>query len=63
MEKAFQKKVSQLKLDQRTKLSPPPFFEGGRYGLEIKFSNSKELTESLEKISQALRDRKLEDLP
>ena len=63
MEKAFQKKVSELGLDQRTRLSPPPFFEGGRYGLEIKFSNSKELTESLEKVGQALRDRKLEDLP
>ena len=63
MEKAFQKKVSLLGLDQRTRLSPPPFFEGGQYGLEIKFSNSKELSESLGKISQALRDRKLEDLP
>ena len=63
MEKAFQEKVSELGLDQRTSLYPPPFFEGGRYGLEIKFSNSKELTESLEKVGQVLRDRKLEDLP
>lgn len=62
-EKAFQKKISLLNLDQRTKISPPPFFEGGRYGLEIKFSSSKDLKESLEKISQALQEGKLDDLP
>lgn len=62
-EKIFQKKVSLLNLDQRTKISPPPFFEGGKYGLEITFTNPRDLKESLEKISQALQEGKLDDLP
>ncbi|MBA4394594.1 MAG: hypothetical protein C0407_13665, partial [Desulfobacca sp.] len=63
MEEAFAAAITPLNLDQRTKVSPPPFFEGGRYGLEITFSNSKELKESLEKIIPALEAGKLDDLP
>ncbi|MFH0788086.1 MAG: ParB/RepB/Spo0J family partition protein [Pseudomonadota bacterium] len=62
-EKAFAAVLSPLKLDHRTRISPPPFFEGGRYGLEITFSDSKELKESLEKITPALEEGKLDDLP
>jgi hypothetical protein len=62
-EKAFKLAITPLNLDQRTKISPPPFFEGGRYGLEINFSNSKELKESLGRIIPALEKGKLDDLP
>lgn len=63
LKQTFQKKLSGLNLDQRTRLSPPPFFEGGRYALEIQFSNSNELKESLEKINRLVKDGKLDDLP
>jgi hypothetical protein len=62
-EKAFAIAMAPLNLDQRTKISPPPFFEGGRYGLEINFSSSKELQESLGRIISALDEGKLDDLP
>ncbi len=63
VEKAFSETIFHLNLDQRTRISPPPFFEGGRYGLEVQFSNPKELKESLEKISHAVKEGKLDDLP
>jgi len=62
-EKTFEEKISSLNLDQRTRITPPPFFEGGQYGLEIKFSSPKELRESLIKIGQALEGGKFEELP
>jgi hypothetical protein len=52
-----------LNLNQRTRIYPPPFFEGGRYGLDIQFSSPKELKVSLEKIRQVLEDGKLDELP
>ena len=49
-EKAFSEKVGSLGLDERTRLKPPPFFEGGVYELAIRFSGNSELGSSLEKI-------------
>ena len=62
-EHRLEEMIHPLKLDQRTRIVPPPFFEGGRYGLDIKFSSTKELKDSLEKISQAMKKGKLDDLP
>jgi len=62
-EHLFKEMITPLKLDQRTRIYPPPFFEGGRYGLDIRFSCTKELKDSLEKISQALKKGKLDGLP
>jgi hypothetical protein len=62
-EKRFEDRISLLDLNQRTRIHPPPFFEGGQYSLEIRFSNPKDLKTSLEKIQQALEDGKLEELP
>ncbi len=62
-EQRFKEIISPLHLDQRTQIYPPPFFEGGRYDLDIRFSNPVELKASLEKILQALEDKKLDDLP
>lgn len=62
-EKSFEDRITLLDLNQRTRIYPPPFFEGGQYGLEIRFSNPKDLKASLEKIQQALEDGKLDELP
>ncbi|MGA3085508.1 MAG: ParB/RepB/Spo0J family partition protein [Thermodesulfobacteriota bacterium] len=62
-EHRFEEMITPLKLDQRTRIYPPPFFEGGRYGLDVRFSSTKELKDSLEKISQALEKGKLDGLP
>jgi len=62
-EHLFEEMITPLKLDQRTKIYPPPFFEGGRYGLDIQFSSTKELEDSIEKIGQALEEGKLDGLP
>jgi hypothetical protein len=62
-EHLFEEMITPLKLDQRTRIYPPPFFEGGRYGLDIQFSSTKELEDSLEKISQAVEEGKLDGLP
>lgn len=62
-ERCFEEIISPLNLDQRTRIYPPPFFEGGRYGLDVRFSNPNELKTSLQKILQILEDRKLDKLP
>jgi hypothetical protein len=62
-EKAFAQSIAPLNLDQRSKISPPPFFEGGRYNLEISFSSSQELKESLGRIVPALEQGKFDRLP
>jgi hypothetical protein len=62
-EKHFEEIVSHLSLDQRTRIHPPPFFEGGIYGLDIRFSSPKELKGSLERIHQALEGGRLDELP
>jgi hypothetical protein len=62
-EKRFADRISLLDLNQKTRIYPPPFFEGGQYGLEIRFANPKDLKASLEKIQQALEDGKLDELP
>ncbi len=62
-EKRFEDMISSLNLNQRTRIYPPPFFEGGRYGLDIRFSSPKDLKASLEKIQQVLDDGKLDELP
>ena len=62
-ETLFTEQLSQLGLDHRTRLKPPAYFEGGIYGLEIKFSGPDELKSSLEKISRALALGKLDHLP
>ena len=62
-EKTFEAMISPLNLDQRTRINPPPFFEGGHYDLAVHFSSSKELKESLEKIIKVLEEGKLNGLP
>jgi hypothetical protein len=59
----FQEKCSAIKLDQRTRIMAPPYFEGGQYGLEIKFSSSKELRASLNKTLQAIELGDFDGLP
>ena len=62
-EKAFNEKRDRMKLNPRTQLTPPPFFEGGSYRLEVRFSEESELRESLERIQRALESGCFEDLP
>jgi hypothetical protein len=62
-EKRFEEMISPLNLGHRTRIYPPPFFEGGLYGLDIRFSSPKELKGSLEKIHQVLEAGKLDELP
>jgi hypothetical protein len=62
-EKRFEEIVSQSSLDPRTRIHPPPFFEGGIYSLDIRFSSPKELKGSLERIHQALEGGRLDGLP
>jgi hypothetical protein len=62
-EKRFEEIIAPLNMDPGTRIYPPPFFEGGRYGLDVRFSNPNELKASLEKILQILEDRKLDELP
>jgi hypothetical protein len=49
-EDAFKKGVSRLSLPQGMKITPPPFFEGKKYRLEIGFSQGEELKEKLENL-------------
>jgi hypothetical protein len=62
-EQAFSRALSPLNLDQRTRLSPPPYFEGGHYHLEITFSNNRELSESIGRILPSLEKGKFDSLP
>jgi hypothetical protein len=61
--RAFNEKRARMKLDPRTQLTPPPFFEGGAYRLEVRFSEERELRESLERVQRALESGCFEDLP
>ncbi len=47
----FRKGVSQLSLPERVTITPPPFFEGADYRLEIVFSQGRELRNKLEELS------------
>jgi hypothetical protein len=62
-EQAFADQVRTMGLDERTRLNPPPYFEGGYYALSIRFTSGAELESSLEKISGALKSGKLDELP
>jgi ParB family chromosome partitioning protein len=62
-EKAFSGQVKEMDLDERTRLKPPPFFEGSRYELVVQFSDSTELEASLNRVQRALEAGKLDDLP
>jgi hypothetical protein len=62
-ERAFEERVQGLALDARTRIKPPPFFEGGRYELTVQFSTRSDLEDSLGKVRQALEAGKLDDLP
>jgi hypothetical protein len=62
-ERAFVEQVQGLALDARTRIKPPPFFEGGRYELTVQFSTRSDLEDSLGKVRQALEAGKLDDLP
>ena len=62
-EKEFNEKRARMKLDPRTQLTPPPFFEGGTYRLEVRFSEESALRESLDRIQRALESGCFEDLP
>ena len=62
-EKEFNEKRARMKLDTRTQLTPPPFFEGGTYRLEVRFSEESALRESLDRIQRALESGCFEDLP
>ncbi len=62
-EKRFNELLATLNLDHRTRLYPPPYFEGGRYGLDIGFRKPEELKMSLRKIHQILEEEKLNELP
>jgi hypothetical protein len=63
IEKEFNEKRARMKLDPRTQLTPPPFFEGGTYRLEVRFSEESALRESLDRIQRALESGCFEDLP
>ena len=62
-EKEFNEKRARMKLDPRSQLTPPPYFEGGTYRLEVRFSEERELRESLDRIQRALESGCFEDLP
>lgn len=62
-EKAYGALIATLDLDHRTRIIPPPFFEGGRYNLEIQFSSGSVLKTSLEKLIAAIEEGKLDQLP
>jgi len=62
-EKEFNEKRARMKLDPRTQLTPPPFFEGGTYRLEVRFSEESALRESLDRVQRALESGCFEDLP
>jgi hypothetical protein len=47
----FRKGVSQLSLPEGVRISPPPFFEGADYRLEIVFSQGRELRKKLKELS------------
>ena len=46
-EKGFKRMVKKLKLPPGTHITPPPFFEGPHYKLEISFKDGKDLLEKL----------------
>ncbi|MBI5586722.1 MAG: hypothetical protein HY892_23170, partial [Deltaproteobacteria bacterium] len=62
-ERAFSEQVKGLGLDDRTRIKPPPFFEGGRYELAVQFTGRTDLEASLKRVQKALEEGKLDDLP
>ncbi|UCG66453.1 MAG: ParB N-terminal domain-containing protein [Deltaproteobacteria bacterium] len=50
-ETEFRKGISALPLPKGVKISPPPFFEGTDYRVEIVFTKGKDLRDRLEKLS------------
>jgi len=50
-ETEFRKGISALPLPKGVKISPPPFFEGIDYRVEIVFTKGKDLRDRLEKLS------------
>ncbi len=62
-EQCFRTIQKRLGLGSEIKLTPPPFFEGGRYELKIGFSNRQQLQEALQRVSRAVAQGKLDDLP
>ena len=50
-ETKFRKGVSQLSLPEGVRVTPPPFFEGEDYRLEIVFSGGRELRKKLDDLS------------
>lgn len=47
-EETFRKRVSRLSLPGNVNIQPPPYFESGRYSMEIRFRHGKELKAHLD---------------
>jgi len=62
-EERFRSVMAEGKLDGRTQIIPPPFFEGGAYQLHIRFSNPRELADSLKRVEDLAAAGKLDALP
>ena len=62
-ERSFAEQVRDMALDERTRIKPPPFFEGGRYELTMPFASPGDLETSLERVRLALKAGKLDHLP
>ena len=60
-ETEFRKGISALPLPKGVKISPPPFFEGIDYRVEIVFTKGKDLRDRLEKLSRLSSLEKITD--
>ena len=49
-ERIFEKRLAEINLPDGCKIIPPLYWEDNKYELKIKFTNSKQLTETLQKI-------------
>jgi hypothetical protein len=50
-ERGFKKAISELALPKGVRITPPPFFEGSDYKMEISFRNGVQLKKALENLS------------